>query len=115
RLREVGGGLLEGTTVSERVEQWGEDWASQPLGREESHIVQRRIRSFLAHLESAHPGETVYIISHGALIRAFLEELTPTFQYDTKPKNTAVTTLHKQTDSWQVVTYNCQKHIPAMS
>ncbi len=34
RLRELGGGQVEGTTEAERIEKWGESWRELDLGFE---------------------------------------------------------------------------------
>ena len=39
RLREVGGGLIEGTTEDERVLKWGEKWWHLDLGMEKATKV----------------------------------------------------------------------------
>ena len=39
RLREIGGGLVEGTTEVERVEKWGASWRDLELGFEPTKIL----------------------------------------------------------------------------
>ena len=34
RLREIGGGMVEGTTEAERIEKWGKEWRQQDMGFE---------------------------------------------------------------------------------
>lgn len=41
-IREMNGGLLEGTTEQERVERWGTEWKSLDLGLESNESGKQR-------------------------------------------------------------------------
>ncbi|MFP3338956.1 histidine phosphatase family protein, partial [Micrococcus sp. SIMBA_131] len=64
RLREAGGGQIEGTTEQERIEKWGEKWRELDLGIEKEELVVARAHEALNDLHHQHPGHNILIVSH---------------------------------------------------
>ncbi|PAE24809.1 MULTISPECIES: histidine phosphatase family protein [Bacillaceae] len=113
RIREVGGGMIEGTTEAERLEKWGQNWREMDLGFEPKESVMERGLGFLQEITEKHPGENVLIVSHGAFIRHLLRELVPQTDLSTPPKNTSITELLIKESKWDCELYNCTKHLEA--
>ncbi|OPA81241.1 histidine phosphatase family protein [Paenibacillus selenitireducens] len=111
QLREAGGGLIEGTTVAERIERWGEGWRTQDLGMESSEQVTARGTSFVENILREHPGKNILIVSHGSFIRHLLKALLPTSYAHESIKNTSVTSLLYSDRAWTCELYNCTKHL----
>ena len=111
RLREVGGGQIEGTTEDERIAKWGKSWRELDLGIEPSDRVVERGLSFFQDVEENHPGQDVLLVSHGSFIRHMLKELVPHLDMEASPKNTSLTILSRGSDGWEVELYNCVKHL----
>jgi 2,3-bisphosphoglycerate-dependent phosphoglycerate mutase len=111
RLRERHCGLLEGTTAAERIERWGEQWESLSFGGEDDEEAGDRGVNFMKELVVLHPGKSVLVVSHGALIRLTLERLLPDLAMDEHLHNTSVTILTNSGTSWECPLYNCAKHI----
>ena len=82
RLLEQSFGAWEGLTRSEVLDRGGEDrdrllrWESDPEaappGGESIAVVERRVRTLLGDLGSAHPGSWVALVSHVGPIKALL-------------------------------------------
>jgi probable phosphoglycerate mutase len=111
QLREAGGGLIEGTTVAERIERWGEGWRTQDLGMESSEQVTARGISFVENILREHPGKNILIVSHGSFIRHLLQALLPASYAHESIKNTSVTSLLFSDRAWTCELYNCTKHL----
>src|SRR6187402_576406 len=54
RLREVSGGLTEGTSEAERIVKWGAEWRQLELGMETELAVQNRGLAFIDDLLEEH-------------------------------------------------------------
>jgi len=111
RIREVGGGLIEGTTEEERLAKWGSAWRELDLGLEKSEYVIERGLSFLEEIIKEHENQNVLIVTHGSFIRHLLDEIVPDLAREEKPKNTSVTKLFKTQDGWGTELYNCTLHL----
>ncbi|MCA1319364.1 histidine phosphatase family protein [Bacillus tianshenii] len=111
RLREVSGGLIEGTTEAERMEKWGADWRSMDLGIEKVDSVLERGLACLNDIHLKHPKSNVLIVSHGSFIRHLIKELTPEVDLTSHLENTSITTLSISNDLWNCEAYNCVKHL----
>ncbi|MDZ5471254.1 histidine phosphatase family protein [Bacillus sp. 31A1R] len=111
RIREVGGGLIEGTTEEERLTKWGSAWRDLDLGREKRESVIDRGLSFLEEIVKEHENENVLIVTHGSFIYHLLDEIVPELIREEKPKNTSVTKLLKKDDGWGTEIYNCTLHL----
>lgn len=112
RLRETGGGLIEGTTEAERISRWGEDWRSLDLGRETKESAVSRGMAFLEDILEKHPEKNILIVSHGAFIKALLEELVPEEDIQASMQNTSVTVLRLE-ENWICELFNCVRHLSA--
>jgi 2,3-bisphosphoglycerate-dependent phosphoglycerate mutase len=111
RLKEVSGGLTEGTMEDERVSRWGADWRQLDLGIETAGAVHERGLAFLRELLEEHPGKNILIVSHGGFIRHMLRKLTPDLEMPERPLNTSLTLFSVNGDEWVCDLYNCTKHL----
>ncbi|MGG0187543.1 histidine phosphatase family protein [Bacillus rhizoplanae] len=111
RLREAGGGQIEGTTEEERVLKWGKNWRELDLGIEGADSVTTRGLSVIEEIASKHDNKNILIVSHGAFIRYLLKELVPHLQMMESPKNTSLTKLIKVDNGWDSELYNCTIHL----
>ena len=111
RIREVGGGMIEGTTEAERLEKWGKDWREMDLGFEPKESIINRGLEFLQEITDKHPGKNVLIVSHGSFIRHLLRELVPHTDLSSPLKNTSITKLLIKESQWNCELYNCTKHL----
>ncbi|KZZ84925.1 histidine phosphatase family protein [Bacillus sp. SJS] len=111
RIRETGGGEIEGTTEAERVEKWGTGWRELDLGREQSGQVTKRGVEFVEELLEKHPGKNILMVTHGSFIRHLLKELTPMNEESEPLKNTSITHLLLDDSKWSCGLYNCTKHL----
>ncbi|WP_110064892.1 histidine phosphatase family protein [Cytobacillus oceanisediminis] len=111
RIREVGGGLIEGTTEAERIEKWGSRWRELDLGFEPGESVITRGMAFIQEIAAKHPGENVLVVSHGSFIRHLLKELVPHIDMPDQLKNTSITKLFMKESQWDCELYNCTNHL----
>ncbi|WP_409302368.1 histidine phosphatase family protein [Peribacillus sp. SCS-155] len=111
RIREAGGGQIEGTTVEERIQKWGDNWRDLDLGMETNQSVVSRGLSFINELIQRHPDSNVLIISHGSFIRQLLEQLVPKLTKTERLMNTSLTKIRLTNDVWENELYNCTKHL----
>ncbi|MFE6077645.1 histidine phosphatase family protein [Paenibacillus sp. NPDC057886] len=111
RLREMGGGQVEGTTEAERVAQWGADWSDLDLGRELADAGTIRGSAALEDIVRQHPNGRVIVVSHGAILRNTLRGLVPELDVSAKLSNTSITRISWKTESWQCELYNCSVHL----
>ena len=112
RLREAGGGLIEGTTEADRISRWGEDWRNLDLGREKKEQVASRGLAFLEEILEKHSEKNILIVSHGAFIKCLLEVLVPEEDIQASMENTSVTVLRLK-ESWTCELFNCVRHLSA--
>ncbi|WP_019424530.1 histidine phosphatase family protein [Paenibacillus sp. OSY-SE] len=111
RLREMGGGQIEGTTEAERIEKWGVDWRQLDLGLESNEEGLRRGMDCINELAAKHVGKNILIVSHGALIRAILGGMSSHFTCEGVLQNISFTKLRKVDAAWECELYNCTAHI----
>lgn len=111
RLREAGGGQIEGTTEEERILKWGKNWRELDLGIERANSVIERGLLVIDEVASKHENKNILIVSHGALIRHILKELVPHLHMEESPKNTSLTKLIKLENGWDSELYNCTVHL----
>jgi probable phosphoglycerate mutase len=111
RLREVSGGLTEGTSESERIVKWGADWRQLELGMETELEVQNRGLAFVEELLEDHSGKHILLVSHGSFIRHMLRKLAPSLTITEHLKNTSVTRFTIKDELWDCELYNCTKHL----
>ncbi|AZB44470.1 histidine phosphatase family protein [Bacillus sp. FJAT-42376] len=111
RIRETGGGRIEGTTEAERLEKWGIGWRDLDLGRERSEDVVKRGLEFAEDLVEKHPEKNILVVSHGSFIRHLLQALVPAEEELEALKNTSITHLILEDTKWSCGLYNCTKHL----
>lgn len=111
RLREVSGGLTEGTSEAERIVKWGTDWRQLELGMETELAVQNRGLEFIDDLLEEHAGKHILLVSHGSFIRHLLRKLAPSLTITEHLKNTSVTRFTIKDNLWDCELYNCTKHL----
>ncbi|MBS2970603.1 histidine phosphatase family protein [Metabacillus sp. KIGAM252] len=111
RIRETGGGEIEGTTEAERLDKWGTGWRELDLGREQSRQVTKRGVEFVEEILKKHPGKNILMVTHGSFIRHLLQELTPVNEEREPLKNTSITHLLIEDSKWSCGLYNCTKHL----
>ncbi|WP_028545408.1 histidine phosphatase family protein [Paenibacillus taiwanensis] len=111
RLREAGGGQIEGTTEAERVAKWGSTWREIDLGIERTeHVVERGL-SALETLLREHEGKNILVVSHGAIIKYMLDEIVPHPDRNVWLDNTSLTCLIYTEKGWFCELYNCTQHL----
>ncbi|MCW3794595.1 histidine phosphatase family protein [Paenibacillus sp. LS1] len=111
RLREMGGGQVEGTTEEERIAKWGADWSTLDLGRELADAGTVRGSAVLEDIVQQHPAGRVIVVSHGAVLRNTLRGLVPELDIRVKLSNTSITRIAKNENAWQCELYNCSVHL----
>ncbi|OCT14483.1 phosphoglycerate kinase [Paenibacillus pectinilyticus] len=111
RLREMFCGLIEGTTLEERVAKWGEDWSEQDLGMETHPDIAARGVKFIQDVVAWHPNQNILIVSHGGLLSHTLMQLIPHEDIEDHLHNTSVTKIVHQQNQWACLLYNCTAHL----
>lgn len=111
RLREIGGGLVEGTTEAERIEKWGKDWRQQDMGFEQTASIIARGMESLADIQMKHAGKKVLVVSHGSFIKWMLNELVTDAVYEKSLDNTSLTIVELNDDKNQCHLFNCTAHL----
>ncbi|RHW41480.1 histidine phosphatase family protein [Neobacillus notoginsengisoli] len=111
RLREINGGQIEGTTESERIVRWGNNWRELDLGIEQHESVVERGLAAVRDISDANPDKNILIVSHGVFIRKIISELAPALSEEAALLNTAVTVLEENGEVWECSLYNCTKHL----
>ncbi len=111
RIRETGGGQIEGTTLDERIARWGESWRELDLGFELNDDVVTRGMSFIEEIKIKHPGQKVLVVSHGSFIRRLVEFLIPDKELNKKIDNTSVTIIELNETENHCKLYNCVVHL----
>ncbi|MNE83995.1 hypothetical protein D3C80_1808600 [compost metagenome] len=104
------GGLLEGTTEQERVKRWGQEWKTLELGLENNDSGRLRGCKAIEEVAALHPGQRVLVVSHGAILRSTLGGLVPGLDLSRLLKNTSLTRIVKDGETWTCELYNCVKH-----
>jgi isoleucyl-tRNA synthetase len=76
RLSEIDGGELHGKNIDEWKNQFGSletRFHENPHGGESSADVERRVKDFIADIEQKHPNKKVLVVTHGEVLRRFLQ------------------------------------------
>jgi 2,3-bisphosphoglycerate-dependent phosphoglycerate mutase len=110
RLREIGFGRLEGTTIEERIARFGEAWKEADYGEEPQEAIHARSQSFIQEVLEKHRGLRIIVVSHGAFIADTLRNMVgdPNISH---LGNTSVTILEHQELHWECRLLNCTKHL----
>jgi len=110
KLRERSFGQLEGTTLEERIERYGNEWRELELGVESDESVFERWSDFEAQLKLQHPGERILIVSHGSFIGTVLRVLNLE-EPDGYLTNTSLTIIGHDEYGWSCSLYSCTRHL----
>lgn len=111
RLREVGGGKIEGTTEAERIEKWGEGWRQLDMGFEPAELILARGTECLTEIQQQHKGKRVLVVSHGSFIKRMVQALVPDPAYEKSLANTSLTVIELADDKNRCELFNCTKHL----
>ncbi|GLX68961.1 histidine phosphatase family protein [Paenibacillus glycanilyticus] len=110
RLRERNFGEVEGLTLPERVERWGENWREVAAGLESDDQVRARGLSFLEDWQQRRPEGKLLVVSHGG----FLAQMFDTLCSDILKQhlgNLSYSILQLQDNKWSPLLYNCTRHL----
>jgi 2,3-bisphosphoglycerate-dependent phosphoglycerate mutase len=110
KLRERSFGLLEGTTLTDRIEQHGQDWRKLDLGVESDESVFERWTDYEHELKDKYPRSRILIVSHGSYIGTILRVLDLE-EPDGYLTNTSLTIIHHDGSDWSCSLYSCTKHL----
>lgn len=110
-IREMNGGLIEGTTESERIERFGSGWKSMDMQLESKELAQQRGVRAIEEIAARHPGSNVLVVSHGAILRSTLAGLVPSLDLSVLLKNTSVTRIVQVNGGWTCESYNGVEHM----
>ncbi|MDW0116031.1 histidine phosphatase family protein [Sporosarcina thermotolerans] len=111
RLREVSGGMVEGTTEAERIEKWGVDWRQLDMGFETQEAIISRGLESIDEIRRKHLGKRVLVVSHGSFIKRMLNELITDPVYETSLDNTSLTIVELTDDKNVCQLFNCTAHL----
>jgi len=111
RLREIAGGLIEGTTEEERILKWGSGWRELDLKIESDDRVLSRGITFINEICEKHPNENILIVSHGSFLKKIIKKLIPNEPFEESLLNTSITLLKRDTIGWDCSLFNCTKHL----
>lgn len=110
-IREMSGGLIEGTLETERVERWGHEWKNMELGLESFEAGLLRGSQAIKEIAKKHPGANILVVSHGAILRSTLKGLIPELDVSEFLKNTSITRITQADDVWSCELYNSVEHL----
>ncbi|PZE21932.1 histidine phosphatase family protein [Paenibacillus xerothermodurans] len=110
RLRERRFGELEGTTLQERVDRWGESWRELDLGMESDADLLKRWVTFIEELEEQHGGKRILLVSHGGYIAPVLEFMIGE-PLTSHINNTSLTVMERDITAWRCLLLNCTAHL----
>ncbi len=108
-------GQIEGTIEEERINKWGRDWRQLDLGLETAKEAAERGVAALQELVTRHRGESVLLVSHGAIIHHTLTRIFPEKDLPGPLDNTSVTIIQVDDEHWNCELYNCNKHLAGMT
>ncbi|SDW15386.1 histidine phosphatase family protein [Paenibacillus sp. CF384] len=111
RLREMYKGEMEGTTLKERIQKWGEQWERLAPGLESEDSIVSRGTSFIAEAAETYKGKNILVFSHGVLIGSTLKHFIPSIDTKVHIVNTSVTTITRSGSKWECELFNCSKHV----
>ncbi|MGA9289748.1 MAG: histidine phosphatase family protein [Anaerobacillus sp.] len=111
RLREAGGGKIEGTTEKERIAKWGSNWRELDLGIEKEELVVARALEAITEYHEDYKGKNILIVSHGSFLRHFFKTALPELDHEKHLFNTSLTVLEKRDDEWTHEIYNSTRHL----
>lgn len=110
RLREKTHGRLDGTTVADRVQRWGDGWRELDHGEEQVEQIVTRSMDFLQEITARYPEEKVLIVSHGAWIFHTMELMLKGEEISFIG-NSSLCILKNTGESWDCLLMGCLKHL----
>jgi probable phosphoglycerate mutase len=110
RLRERSFGLLEGTTLDERLQNWGDNWQEADVGKESDDQVWARWLSMYEEAIQAYEGSRILVVTHGSFIGTVLKKLGLDRPQDWLT-NASLTEIHVTDGQWECSLYNCTTHL----
>ncbi len=110
-MREISGGMVEGTTEAERIEKWGQDWRQLDMGFETHESIISRGMESIDEIIEKHAGKRVLVVSHGSFIKRMLNELITDTVYDRGLDNTSLTIVELKDDKNRCQLFNCTAHL----
>jgi probable phosphoglycerate mutase len=121
RLREQSKGVWDGLRWddirAQRAEEfaaWQADRDAAPPGGETLSQTVARIRAFLDDLTRDHPGQTVLIAAHGAVLRTLIclaLGIDPAFTWHFHLDNTGLSELRRYPEGWVLHRLNDTGHL----
>jgi len=111
-LRERCYGQWEGLSYEEIRERF-DGQEEDSFGIETFEDMQRRAADTLTQLATAHPGESIVVVSHGGLINSFLHYVTAGTQGTgiSKIDNTGICVFRYRDQRWEVLQVNNIDHL----
>ncbi|GGH24309.1 histidine phosphatase family protein [Paenibacillus segetis] len=110
RLMERAFGQVEGLTSIERETLWGKDWDQLDLGQEKDEAIRIRALAFMEDLDKRYGDRNVLVVSHGGLLAQLYIALYQN-KYNERIGNLSLTIVEKQDKDWDLVLYNCTRHL----
>jgi probable phosphoglycerate mutase len=110
RLRERTHGRLDGTTLEDRIAEWGEQWKSLDHGVESDERLFERGIACLTELSAEYAGKRVLIVTHGAFIGVLLQGMLANMP-EGSIQNTSLTIVEKKAGGWECGLFNCTAHL----
>lgn len=110
RLRERAFGLLEGTTLDERITRWGNDWASLDLQVESDEQLIQRAMNFIEEVVLKHSHQRILIVSHGGYLALLYKTIFEEHQ-DEHVSNTSFTIAEYHEGQYHKRLFNCTTHL----
>lgn len=80
------------------------------LGPGEEDDIRRRALEFMEELGERYPDKRILVISHGALLAQLYTALYDN-KYTERIGNLSLTILEKKDQDWDMLLYNCTKHL----
>lgn len=110
RLRERYFGEIEGTTTSERLKRWGDNWPLEAAGAESDESVNARASSFIEQWKRESPRISLLVVSHGNFMASMLP-LMCSSALDEHIGNLSYSILQWDEEGWTPLLYNCTAHV----
>jgi broad specificity phosphatase PhoE len=110
RLNERSFGQVEGLTLTEREQKWGQDWHLQELGQEKDLEIQSRGLTFMEDMWNTYPDKNILIITHGGFLAQLYRAMYKD-RYSERIGNLSLTILEKKELEWVPLLYNCTQHL----
>lgn len=110
RIMERAFGQVEGLTSLERESLWGKEWDQLDLGQEKDEAIRKRALAFMNDLGERYGDRNVLVISHGGLLAQLYSALYQN-KCSERIGNLSLTIVEKQETNWDLVLYNCTRHL----